>query len=64
MQQAVLDVIGLSPEEARSQFGFLLDAFKYGPLPHGGIAFGGALSRKAEESATNQASGDGVRSAA
>ena len=40
MQQAVFDLIGLSPEEARSQFGFLLDAFKYGPPPHGGIAFG------------------------
>ncbi len=40
MQQAVFDVIGLSPQEARSQFGFLLDAFKYGPPPHGGIAFG------------------------
>jgi aspartyl-tRNA synthetase len=40
MQQSVFDVIGLSPEEARSQFGFLLDAFKYGPPPHGGIAFG------------------------
>jgi aspartyl-tRNA synthetase len=40
MQQAVFDVIGLSPAEARSQFGFLLDAFKYGPPPHGGIAFG------------------------
>src|ERR1700742_1704126 len=40
MQQTVFDVIGLSPEEARSQFGFLLDAFKYGPPPHGGIAFG------------------------
>jgi len=40
MQQAVFDTIGLSPEEARSQFGFLLDAFKYGPPPHGGIAFG------------------------
>jgi aspartyl-tRNA synthetase len=40
MQQAVFDVIGLSPREARSQFGFLLDAFKYGPPPHGGIAFG------------------------
>src|SRR5580692_6774901 len=40
MQQAVFDVIGLSPVEARSQFGFLLDAFKYGPPPHGGIAFG------------------------
>jgi aspartyl-tRNA synthetase len=40
MQQAVFDIIGLSPEEARSQFGFLLDAFKYGPPPHGGMAFG------------------------
>jgi aspartyl-tRNA synthetase len=40
MQQAVFDVIGLSAAEASSQFGFLLDAFKYGPPPHGGIAFG------------------------
>ena len=40
MQQAVFDVIGLSPQEARSQFGFLLDAFRFGPPPHGGIAFG------------------------
>jgi aspartyl-tRNA synthetase len=40
MQQAVFDVIGLSAADARSQFGFLLDAFKYGPPPHGGIAFG------------------------
>jgi aspartyl-tRNA synthetase len=40
MQQQVFDVIGLSQEEARSQFGFLLDAFKYGPPPHGGMAFG------------------------
>jgi aspartyl-tRNA synthetase len=40
MQRAVFDIIGLSPEEARSQFGFLLDAFKYGPPPHGGMAFG------------------------
>jgi aspartyl-tRNA synthetase len=40
MQQRVFGVIGLSPEEANSQFGFLLDAFAYGPPPHGGIALG------------------------
>ncbi len=40
MQQRVFDVIGLSQAEARSQFGFLLDALRFGPPPHGGIAFG------------------------
>jgi aspartyl-tRNA synthetase len=40
MQQQVFDTIGLSRAEAQSQFGFLLEAFKYGPPPHGGIAFG------------------------
>src|SRR6202011_4206294 len=40
MQRDVFDTIGLTAEEARSQFGFLLDAFKYGPPPHGGMAFG------------------------
>jgi aspartyl-tRNA synthetase len=40
MQQRVFDVIGLSREEATSQFGFLLDALRFGPPPHGGIAFG------------------------
>jgi aspartyl-tRNA synthetase len=40
MQQQVFDVIGLSRQEAGSQFGFLLEAFKYGPPPHGGIALG------------------------
>jgi aspartyl-tRNA synthetase len=40
MQQQVFDVIGLSREEARSQFGFLLEALRFGPPPHGGIAFG------------------------
>jgi aspartyl-tRNA synthetase len=40
MQQQVFDVIGLSRDEASSQFGFLLDALRFGPPPHGGIAFG------------------------
>jgi len=40
MQQRVFDVIGLSREEAQSKFGFLLESFKFGPPPHGGIAFG------------------------
>ena len=40
IQQRVFDVIGLTREEAQSKFGFLLDAFNYGPPPHGGIAIG------------------------
>ena len=40
MQKEVFSVIGLSDEEAQSKFGFLLEAFNYGPPPHGGIALG------------------------
>ena len=40
MQRRVFDVIGLSAAEAESKFGFLLEAFNYGPPPHGGIALG------------------------
>jgi aspartyl-tRNA synthetase len=40
MQQRVFDVIGLTRADAQAKFGFLLEAFRYGPPPHGGIAFG------------------------
>ena len=40
IQKDVFTVIGLSDEEAQSKFGFLLEAFYYGPPPHGGIALG------------------------
>jgi aspartyl-tRNA synthetase len=40
MQQRVFRVLGISDDEAREKFGFLLEAFRYGPPPHGGIAFG------------------------
>jgi len=40
MQQRVFKTIGLSNDEAQSKFGFLLEAFQYGPPPHGGIALG------------------------
>ena len=40
MQARMFKMIGLSDEEAKHRFGFLLDAFKYGTPPHGGFAFG------------------------
>ncbi len=40
IQQRMFEVLGFSPEDADYRFGFLINAFKYGAPPHGGIAFG------------------------
>ena len=40
LQERMFELLGFTDEEARAQFGFLLDAFEYGAPPHGGLAFG------------------------
>ncbi len=40
LQHKMFELLGFTEEEAKSQFGFLMDAFKYGAPPHGGVAFG------------------------
>ena len=40
LQAKMFEVLGFSEEEAKAQFGFLMDAFQYGAPPHGGVAFG------------------------
>ena len=40
IQNRVFDVLGITPDEAKEKFGFLLEAFKYGAPPHAGLAFG------------------------
>lgn len=40
LQEKMLEVLGFTPESAKAQFGFLMNAFKYGAPPHAGLAFG------------------------
>ena len=40
LQQKMFKILGFSEQEAENQFGFLMNAFKYGAPPHGGVAFG------------------------
>ncbi len=40
LQQKMFSVLGFTPEQAQDRFGFLLDAFRFGPPPHGGLAYG------------------------
>ena len=40
LQAQMFDLLGFTPEKAQEQFGFLMNAFKYGAPPHGGLAYG------------------------
>ncbi len=40
LQEKMFEVLGFTPEQAQEQFGFLMNAFRYGAPPHGGVAFG------------------------
>lgn len=40
LQARMFDILGFTPEKAQEQFGFLMNAFKYGAPPHGGLAYG------------------------
>jgi len=40
LQARMFDLLGFTPEKAQEQFGFLMNAFKYGAPPHGGLAYG------------------------
>ena len=40
LQAKMFEILGFTPEKAEEQFGFLMNAFKYGAPPHGGLAYG------------------------
>ena len=40
LQAKMFEILGFTPEKAQEQFGFLMNAFKYGAPPHGGLAYG------------------------
>ena len=40
LQEKIFEVLGFTPEQAQQKFGFLMNAFKYGAPPHGGLAYG------------------------